>query len=151
MTDQQLVALRFPCFLAAEMVNPRYGISHTNYSVIITVDAGYACREAKHGGPVWHASVAWHTNTRRGPWPIPLLSAPTILRMWERVVRALHRVGDGTLGEWRESGQTAIHVRRRMTAEEWGDKPWGMDYRYTPEYAVRIAPVAHLLPIGYRE
>jgi len=41
MTDQQLLALRHPCFLAAETVNPRYGITHTNYSVIITVNAGY--------------------------------------------------------------------------------------------------------------
>lgn len=41
MTDQQLMALHHPCFLAAETVNPRYGITHTNYSVIITVNAGY--------------------------------------------------------------------------------------------------------------
>jgi len=71
--------------------------------------------------------------------------------MWERAQRALHRVGDGTLGEWRGSGREAIHVRRRVTADEWGDKLWGMDYRNTPEYAVRIAPVVHLLPLGYKE
>lgn len=41
MTDQQLMALRHPCFLAGETVNPRYGVTHTNYSVIITVNAGY--------------------------------------------------------------------------------------------------------------
>jgi len=41
MTDQQLLAMRFPCFLAAECIHPRYRISHTNYSVIVTVNAGY--------------------------------------------------------------------------------------------------------------
>lgn len=71
--------------------------------------------------------------------------------MWERAVRALHRVGDPLLGEWRDTGHEAVHLRRRLTDAEWGEKPWGMDYRNTPEYAVRIAPVAHLLPIGYKE
>jgi len=71
--------------------------------------------------------------------------------MWERAARALYRMGDATLGEWRDCGREAVHLRRRLTAAEWGDKPWGMDYRNTPEQVTRMAPVRHLLPLGYTE
>jgi hypothetical protein len=55
------------------------------------------------GGPVWHASVA----------------GSLIKAVLEREAeRQLAGVGDASLGEWRETGQKAVHIRRRLTARE---------------------------------
>jgi hypothetical protein len=66
--------------------------------------------------------------------------------MWHAAERALHGVGDATLGEWREPGRTAVHLRRRLTAAEWGDRPWGMDYRGTFEGRKRLDRVVRYVP-----
>jgi hypothetical protein len=55
------------------------------------------------GGPVWHASA----------------SAVTTPTAWAMAERALHGVGDATLGEWRESGNGGVvHIRRRLSDAE---------------------------------
>ncbi len=54
------------------------------------------------GGPVWHASA----------------SAASMTAAWALAERALTGVGDKTLGEWREVGEKAVHIRRRMSDEE---------------------------------
>jgi hypothetical protein len=54
------------------------------------------------GGPVWHVSAAAGT---RGT-------------AWAMADRALAGVGDPALGEWREVGVRAVHLRRRLSAAE---------------------------------
>jgi hypothetical protein len=77
------------------------------------------------GGPVWHASVA----------------GSIIKAVLEReALRQLEGVGDASLGEWREPGEKAFHVRRRLSAAE--QKRTGLtvaDIRRTPEAAERAA------------
>ncbi len=60
--------------------------------------------EQGYGGPVWHASVAHH-----GRHTDPV-------EVERRVLRAMRGVGDAALGEWWETGPTASHLRRRVTA-----------------------------------
>jgi hypothetical protein len=69
---------------------------------------------------------------------------------WTLAERALRGVGDPALGEWRESGERAIHLRRRLTHMEWPGA-WGMDLRETPDGLARLADVAQWLPSGYTE
>jgi len=99
------------------------------------------------GGPVWHASVAWQDLA--GPRPIVLMIPAQIIRLSYAARKALDGVGDARLGEWSETGERAIHLLRRLTASEWGDRPWGMDYRHCAEGERRLAPVRHLLPGGW--
>ena len=81
------------------------------------------------GGPVWHASVhAQGTN--------PVL----VESLLDRAERALNGVGAAMLGQWIETssdGRT-LHLKRRLSPEEWGDKPWGFDLRHTEEGQARI-------------
>lgn len=60
---------------------------------------------------------------------------------WALAAHALRDVGDAALGEWREAGKTAIHLRRRLTHQEWPGA-WGMDLRSTPEGLTRLADVS---------
>lgn len=55
------------------------------------------------GGPVWHAS---------GSSPFGEDAA------WRIADAALEGVGDARLGEWRERGARAVHVRRRLSDVE---------------------------------
>jgi hypothetical protein len=71
--------------------------------------------------------------------------------LWKIAHVALWGVGDTIAGEWREEGKTAVHLRRRLTKAEWGDRPWGMDYRGTPEGHARLAANQAWLPVGYQE
>ena len=84
--------------------------------------------EAGFGGPVWHASISNGAELR----------APTEGH-YGRALRALRGVGDPDLGEWWELGRLAVHVRIRVTADEWAGRPWGMDLRHTPEGQKRLA------------
>lgn len=105
--------------------------------------------EQNYGGPVWHASVSLHGPD--GPIPLTLLN-PDGQAVLCRVAQYLLRgVGDAALGEWKKNGGVAFHLRRRLTEAEWGGKPWGMDYRGTPEGARRLEAVSAYLPRGYRE
>lgn len=58
------------------------------------------------GGPVWHASAATQLGDAVA---------------WAMTEQALSGVGDATLGEWREPGNKAVHLRRRLSIEEQGD------------------------------
>jgi hypothetical protein len=86
------------------------------------------------GGPVWHASVA----------------GSLIKAVLEReALRQLEGVGDASLGEWREPGEKAFHVRRRLSERE--QRPVGpvMDIRGSDEArmrALRVGPRLRLAP-----
>ena len=82
--------------------------------------------DAGFGGPVWHASIASHDGRL------------STAERWTRAARALSGVGDPRLGEWKETGTVACHLRRRVTADAWGARPWGMDLRHTPEGQQRL-------------
>lgn len=41
MTEQQLIALKWPCFLAVETAHPRFGRAQAMGSIIVTVNSGY--------------------------------------------------------------------------------------------------------------
>lgn len=98
---------------------------------------------------MWHASASWHNPA--GPVQIHRLTIQQILRLWNMTAQLLHGIGDVALGEWREQGRVALHQRRRLTEIEWGDKPWGMDYRNTPEGERRLEPCRPWLPKLYVE
>lgn len=90
------------------------------------------------GGPVWHASIC------------PRYSSVgfALKTLWEIAVVELHGVGDATAGEWREVGDTAVHLRRRLQVQEM--KYAGIkevcDVRGTPEYVKRIERMVPFLP-----
>lgn len=100
------------------------------------MDAGY-------GGPVWHASIARHGRSGR-PIRIATVDPGEYLT---RVARALQSVGSAALGEWTELGDVAVHLRRRLTPDEWGPRPWGMDLRRTEQGRARLAAAG--LPRGF--
>ena len=58
---------------------------------------------------MWHASVS------------PIGGVPTErnrAQLFAEAEAALSGVGDAALGEWREVGDKAVHIRRRLTVEE---------------------------------
>ncbi len=59
--------------------------------------------EEGYGGPVWHASAS---------------SPGGRAVAWALAERALAGVGDPSLGEWRELGPRAVHLRRRVSGAE---------------------------------
>lgn len=90
--------------------------------------------EMNLGGPVWHASVAG-----------------TIIKaaLEKEAERQLLGVGDASLGEWREMGERAFHIRRRMTEREQRHVGPVMDIRGSDEArmrAMRVADRLHLAP-----
>jgi hypothetical protein len=105
--------------------------------------------ENGYGGPVWHASVAWHDA--RGLRPVMLLTDTQRNEMWRVAGGALVGVGSILLGQWREKLERSLHVKRRLTPDEWGERPWGMDYRGTPEGRERLEHITQWLPPQMRE
>lgn len=99
---------------------------------------------------MWHASSVQHGP---GPdYPVLRIRGPADQNLLSSIVRrTLTGSGDALLGEWLEVSEVAVHLKRRLTPAEWGDRPWGMDLRKTPEARERLAPVLHLLPIGWDE
>ena len=98
-----------------------------------------------YGGPVWHASVAWQTPN--GMRPISMLFDSERVAMWALAAHELAGVGDPALGEWREPLERSLHLKRRLTPAEWGERPWGIDLRRTWEGRKRLDAVcAHLPP-----
>jgi hypothetical protein len=76
------------------------------------------------------------------------LAEPTLRSM---ALGALRGVGDAGLGQWLEMGETAFHVRRRLTADEQAKVGDVVDVRGTPEADRRRRPVAGLVPPGWIE
>ena len=93
---------------------------------------------------MWHASVAYQTP--QGIRPIIMLAGTEKALMWRAAQSVLAGVGDAAAGEWRERLERSLHLKRRLTAEEWGGQPWGIDYRGTPEGWNRLNAVAVWLP-----
>jgi hypothetical protein len=61
---------------------------------------------------------------------------------------ALVGVGDATLGEWRETGEIAVHVRRRLTPAEqrYAGIREVVDVRGTEEFSRRILRMRPYVP-----
>lgn len=91
---------------------------------------------------MWHASVSpRHASVSR--------VLPTL---WEIAERELRSVGDAALGEWREVGDRAVHLRRRLTAAEMkvGAIAAVCDVRGSVEYVQRIERMWPFLPPAMR-
>jgi hypothetical protein len=73
-------------------------------------------------------------------------------RLVEIALAELAGVGDATLGEWREMGDTALHVRRRLTAVEaaLAGIDAVIDVRGTEEFTRRIQQLRPFLPAPMR-
>lgn len=91
------------------------------------------------GGPVWHASVASHHSV--GASPDRLLGIAAAV---------LTAVGDAHLGEWRELGDVAVHLRRRLTPAEAAVVGPVRDVRGTWEAQKRVARMERYLPPAWR-
>lgn len=57
--------------------------------------------------------------------------------------------GDARLGEWREPGLRAFHIRRRLTDEEAEAIGPIVDVRGTPDAAARMRVMRFYLPPGW--
>lgn len=82
---------------------------------------------------MWHASVSCQI---RG-YPLG--------RLWAVAEDILSGVGDARLGEWRETGTLAVHLRRRLTLMEAIGIPV-VDVRGTDEGWLRRAAIRPFLP-----
>lgn len=87
---------------------------------------------------MWHASVSPRFSS------VPFVLAT----LWEIAAHELRGVGDATLGEWREVGDKAVHLRRRLTVAEMkaGAIAAVCDVRGTVEYVQRIERMWPFLP-----
>jgi hypothetical protein len=70
--------------------------------------------------------------------------------LWEIAEHELRGVGDAALGEWREVGDVAVHLRRRLTDHEMrvGAIADVCDVRHTDEHVRRIERVRPFLPLS---
>ena len=91
------------------------------------------------GGPVWHVSTAWQRLFY------------TKSQLLTFAYQELVGVGDCDRGEWVEYGHSAVHIRRRLSAEEEPLVGPVIDIRRTPEAATRLWAVAKMVPRAYRE
>lgn len=89
---------------------------------------------------MWHASVGPRVSTVNDT-------------LWKIARHELRGVGDAALGEWREVGDAAIHLRRRLTAAEMvaGGIAEVCDVRGTPEGTRRLARIRPFLPAAMRQ
>lgn len=91
---------------------------------------------------MWHASVS------------PLLSIPTPANtpnLFRVAEDALRGVGDAGLGEWREVGDKAVHLRRRLAVEEAVTVGPVVDVRGTREAQRRLWRASQWLPPSLME
>jgi hypothetical protein len=72
--------------------------------------------------------------------------------MWALAEQELRGVGDASLGEWREGGAVAVHLRRRLTPQEMkrGAIAGVVDVRGTIEHVARVERVRPFLPAPLR-
>lgn len=71
-------------------------------------------------------------------------------RLFPLAERALLGVGDRTLGEWREIGTIAVHLRRRLSTTEEAIVGPVVDVRGTWEHTKRLNRVRRFLPCALR-
>ena len=90
---------------------------------------------------MWHASISFGRPSSRND----RRRSPAIAE------RALQGVGARGLGEWREEGDKAYHLRRRLSDEEADEVGPVIDIRGTDEAKQRLVGVAHMLPWGWSE
>jgi hypothetical protein len=89
---------------------------------------------------VWHASVSPIGNR-----PTPQNTA----RLFEVAKMALRDVGAATLGEWREVGEKAVHLRRRLSLEEAAPIGEARDLRGSTEARRRLWRASQWMPPRY--
>ena len=87
---------------------------------------------------MWHASIS---DPRR---------QTSAAGLFDRALDELDGVGDATLGEWREVGDIAVHVRRRLSAEEQATVGPVADIRGSWEATKRINRVRRYLQLPHR-
>jgi hypothetical protein len=90
---------------------------------------------------VWHASISPRD---------PLFG---MAKAWTVAEQELRGVGDAALGEWREHGDIAVHIRRRVTPREMHRAGLisVVDVRGTPEHARRVERLRPFLPLALRQ
>jgi hypothetical protein len=73
--------------------------------------------------------------------------------LWSIAEQQLRGVGDAALGEWRETGYIAVHLRRRLTAREMSASAIDgvRDIRGTPEHAIRVGRMRLYLPKAFQD
>lgn len=82
---------------------------------------------------MWHASISGRVFPGWAPW--------------EQIARReLRGVGDATRGEWVERGETALHLRRRLSAREERPDVLVCDIRHTDEHEQRVRRIQPQLP-----
>lgn len=115
LTLSQRAALTHPCETAEEMADPRYRwMVRRGWSLVLTVNVGQECFERFNGRPVWHVSVARHTDT--GPQPLGTWSTALHSQADRFLAKALRGVGGDRI--YREYGEIAQHLRRELTKDE---------------------------------
>jgi len=69
-------------------------------------------------------------------------------RLFDIAADQLSGVGDAALGEWREVGDIAVHLRRRLTDDEaaYAQIATVVDVRGTEEFTRRIQRMRPFLP-----
>jgi hypothetical protein len=87
------------------------------------------------GGPVWHASVSPQGGAVVRPESL-----------FQIALDELSGVGDASRGEWREVGSRAVHVRRRLSADEESRVGPVVDIRGTFESEKRCQRIRKFLP-----
>lgn len=92
------------------------------------------------GGPVWHVSVSPRFSSVENALPILWTIAEDELR------------GVGTKVEWREVGNLAAHIRRRLTEKEmrYAAIDRVIDVRGTAEFRRRVRALRPYLPPQFR-
>lgn len=89
---------------------------------------------------MWHASISSR------------LIVPQ-RELWRVAEHELRGVGDAALGEWRETGDVAVHLRRRLTEKEMRQAriEGVLDVRGTPEHTRRVDLMRPHLPAYAKE
>ena len=88
---------------------------------------------------MWHASISFGGRV--------VLTE----QMFDVARRELYGVGDRDLGEWREVGEIAVHLRRRCTGAEAAILGPVIDVRGTLDGAARLHRMSRYLPPAWRE
>lgn len=90
---------------------------------------------------MWHVSIAPR-------FALPAINATAAV--FKEAVEQLDGVGAAALGEWREVGDLAVHLRRRLTAAEMSRARIEavVDVRGTDEHKRRVDAILPFLPLA---